>query len=270
YHTDHMGQPQQRDTDRRGRAGGGGVHWALRLLFTAVHAMALAWSASRTSMATAMVPILIAFAFYGSRRLLMGGLIFVMAVSVVLLVLDPGLEWGGAVLGSGEDIVRRGQSNRELSQMSGRAEMWAAIYDEFTDAPVMGHGYFVSSARGKLYVWNIWANHTAHHLFLQVMVSTGLVGLVFFCWQLIAAASSTMGLIRSGQSFQRRVGVLACFIALWFLIWGQTCNTFLGPLRPECLAFFSLFGILMGVSATNDHCSADHDDTSSNPVEVVR
>lgn len=72
--------------------------------------------------------------------------------------------------------VQRGQTSEELQQVSGRAELWQAVWQHFLDSPICGHGYFVTSSTGKLDAWEGPSNQDAHNIVLQVLVTTGIVG----------------------------------------------------------------------------------------------
>ena len=88
---------------------------------------------------------------------------------------DPGFELVQSSLEGATTVAKRGNSE-DLRDYSGRTEMWATVWDSFLEAPLRGHGYFVSSSSGELFVWNIWANWTAHNMVLQALVSTGIIG----------------------------------------------------------------------------------------------
>lgn len=211
-----------------------------------VHAAVLFFSSSRAALAMAVLCILLC------GMLLLGkqvrGLLF-MGLGAVLLIIpivDPGFELLETAVRGTSQYVQRGQSSEQLRAVSGRMEMWEAVWKEFVKSPVIGHGYFVSSETGRLAVWNSRANHDAHHIVLQVLVSTGLIGGVLFGWAVLRAISELLRLMicSTRGSFDREFGWLFLIIGLWYVGWSQGCVTFMGPIRPESVVFFALLGLL--------------------------
>ena len=113
---------------------------------------------------------------------------------------------------------------------------------------VFGHGYFVTSETGKLDVWNHVHNHTAHNLILQILASTGALGLLVF-GMAIARVVLTISGLRSGDVVQRRIFFILAISGIWYLGWAQFGVSFMGPVRPESIYFFVLLGIGLGQAA---------------------
>ena len=223
----------------------GGLSFTSTLVFSAIHVSVLLMANSRTAIAIACLTLPLAFLFYASKRGRGWAAAMFSAAIVGLIVIDPGFESVNGVIQSMESFLRRGQSNAQITQLSGRAEMWQAVWDQFLLSPVIGHGYFVSSAEGTLYVWGHFANHTAHNIFLQVLVSNGVIGLCLFLPAMISLLGANLRLFRHDQT-SRQIAGIAFFMFVWFAIWSQTCITFIGPLRPECVVFFVLYGLVIG------------------------
>ena len=187
-------------------------------------------------------------------------------LGAVYLALDPGFGLMDDGLHSVLSYVQRNQSHEQLLKLSGRAEMWTAIANSYFDSPWIGHGYFVSSKNAELYVWYETANWTAHNVFLQALVSTGLIGALLLCgglgWPLLQTAAG---------SFRRlipaRLSVFVAAIACWYLGWGLNNASFLGPLQPESVLFFTVLGIVVGRLVRAEIAAANAADCS---VEVNR
>lgn len=165
------------------------------------------------------------------------------------LLVDPGastVEKGLTKLGM---FVSQGQTQRQLQSISGRTEMWDQIFRSIEKSPWKGHGYFVSSESGQLYVWYQWGNWTAHNLWLQVLVTTGLIGLTIFAGHLLVVGHAAIRLARSSQQVaHRHLGFLLIFL-LWYLGWGLLNSSIFGPTSPEAVFFFVFTGIAIAASA---------------------
>lgn len=164
---------------------------------------------------------------------------------VSYLVLDPGLSLMESFLGSSVDFMQRGQSSDELSQLSGRSEMWSKMWQSYLESPIIGHGYFVCSSTGVLYVWFHEQNHTAHNLVLQTLVSTGLIGLALYAvWHLQVVRILVGNLLsKTGSS---SMAILAPAVFVWFLIWSLLNVSFVGPIRPESAVYAIVIGLVIG------------------------
>lgn len=202
-------------------------------------------AASRTALVMAIAVLGITVLTQGNRRWL-GALALVGSfVGILYPLADPGLEAVQRVVTLSADYARRGESSDTLRSLTGRTALWTAIEDSFLEAPVFGHGYFVTSSAGRLDVWSGPANRSAHNVFLQVAVSTGLVGLVLFVtglWRVIASACRRLGSTGEG----RQMRMTAAVLGLWYLGWGMLSESFMGPLSPEAVLAFSLLGLMSG------------------------
>jgi O-antigen ligase len=164
---------------------------------------------------------------------------------VLYLVLDPGLLLAESSLHSVVSFARRGESLHLLFSLTGRTELWEAIWEEFQASPWIGHGYFVTSAKGSIDVWSGPANRTAHNVLLQVLVTTGIVGTLLFTWGLLRPMMLLLPAFDRSRS-QRAVVLFALPMGLWYLGWGQLCESFLGPIQPESVVFYSVLGMVVG------------------------
>ena len=216
----------------------------------AINLAVLYLSSSRASLGMLAITLTLAVVFVTSWRL-RGRLMLIAGVALVAaMLIAPGGRWLDDRLDGIESYLMRGQSTDQLQQASGRAEMWTAVWDQYLDSPLVGHGYFVTSAKGELDVWNRLSNHDAHHLILQVLVSTGIVGAALFLWALWRPAVYLFRRLpspfRNPPTDHPEQPLLAIFTltAIWFAGWSQTCVTFLGPIRPESVVFFTLLGLL--------------------------
>ncbi len=163
-----------------------GWKWARILLVPGLllHSVLLVLAASRMAMGMAAGVIFLLLCFYLKRRLLAAGVVALSLVGTLLLVVDPGLELMEQAKRRAVSKITREESAESLTSLTGRTALWDAIWIQVWASPLIGHGYFVTSPTGLLDVWWGPANHTAHNAFLQVLVSTGGIGLLLFLWGL--------------------------------------------------------------------------------------
>jgi len=175
---------------------------------------------------------------------------FVVATSLLItccVAIDPTLSLAGEAVPLAETYAKRGQSNEQLSKFSGRQEMWWAMWKSHLDSPWIGHGYFVTSRAGRIEVWNDVGNRTAHNMMLQVLVTCGRVGLLLFVCGLVWPIFH-IGVGLSGRFGDWRLLVFLSLMLMWYLGWGLLNESIAGPVQPESIVFYSLFGIAVGVS----------------------
>jgi O-antigen ligase len=174
--------------------------------------------------------------------------VVICAGATVYVIADPSLTWLGGIFDIVGRYTSRGQTAEQLAALSGRTEMWTAIWESYLQSPWIGHGYFVTSSTGELYVWFTWANWTAHNLWLQTLATTGLVGAALLAWGLLKAAACLIGgLVRQGVD-RRLAGILGVTLA-WHAAWGLANESFVGPVQPESVVFFVIIGAAIGLFA---------------------
>jgi O-antigen ligase len=163
----------------------------------------------------------------------------------IYVALDPGFL---LVSQGGDQIAQymaRDQSAQQLAAFSGREEMWTNIWESFLRSPWIGHGYFVSSESGSLYVWYVWANWTAHNFWLQALVGTGLIGGALLAWALISYAIRLVCARGKGVGLHRLIS-MGLAVLIWQTCWGLTNESFVGPLQAESIVFFVVLGLVTG------------------------
>lgn len=246
----------------------GRYRWAKPCLAPAVvlHGAVLLLSNSRMAVGMAVITIGGVMFYFANNRQRASAIFAAAVLAMAFIVIDPGFDGLALTADAGASFVSRGQTADQIQGVSGRSEMWAAVWKEFGDAMVLGHGYFVTSSSGSLNVWNESHNYTAHNLALQILVSTGGVGFVIFSLSLLQVIVST-SVLRLGDPVQRRVWIIAFVFAVWFVGWSQLADAFLGPIRPESILFFSVMGIAIGqaTAMTNTNDDQPHQSSSDRP-----
>jgi O-antigen ligase len=200
-------------------------------------------SANRLSMAITFSLLATALCLYGSRYLTAIILITIGTVGTAFLIVDPDFE---SIYGSAQ-YLSRDQSSEEIGSLSGRSAMWEMMIESFMESPLIGHGYFVTSAKGESYMWYASKNWTAHNLALQALVTTGIIGSSLL---LLGLSLPAISFFRSRSSWYSSVKLkpFTVIMLLWYCGWGILNESFLGPLQPESVIFFSLLGIMVGSS----------------------
>ncbi len=228
----------------------GRFRWPAWLLIASViaHSAVLYYSNSRGSTLLVVAVAGCALFLFSNNRRRAVAMISLALLLIAIVTLDPGMELVSQSVGASADYLARGQSVEDIRQVSGRAEMWSVIWGEFLKSPVIGHGYFITSETGAIEVWNFVANHTAHNIYLQVLASTGIIGMVLFLVAMISLVLHFQNL-RGHGPLPAKVGWILVFAALWFLGWSMTCASFLGPVRAESVVFFTLVGVGVGQAA---------------------
>lgn len=202
---------------------------------------------------TAMIATIAAFGWLALRgtplrRYLQALLLAGLALAALLLV-DPNFRYTSAAAEVAEGYVTRGESKEQLSSATGRDILWEVLWDSWKESPWIGHGYLVGTRNGIVDVWTVAENRPAHNVWLQALVSTGVVGFVLFVSAMLWLIWLTII-----DTFLRRddwgLASLLSAVLLWQLIWGLMDSSVLGPMRPDTVCFFVLAGLL--VARTDD------------------
>ncbi|MEL7496744.1 MAG: O-antigen ligase family protein [Planctomycetota bacterium] len=220
--------------------------WALWLVIISspIHLLALIAAKNRLSLAIATLMVLGLFLWKANRKVLPIVGLVVAAITVAVLIVDPRLNVAKTALSGGTEYVARGQGSRNISEFSGRKEMWDVMVRSYLESPWLGHGYAVSSETGEVLVWYKKENHTAHNAVLQVLVSTGLIGALLFA---IFLLQLVLACFYCNLSKRRRTPMaqLTAVALVWFFGWSLLNESIFGPLEPETVCFFVIGGLFL-------------------------
>jgi O-antigen ligase len=201
------------------------------------------------SVAITLVTCCICIVLSGRRGLIGFSMLAASIIGLAFLLTDPGFSSVDDAVG----FLKQDQSNAELGSLSGREEMWTAMWKSYQESKWIGHGYFVSSSRGSIEVWYKEGNWTAHNVVLQTLVSTGLIG----AFLLTAGLVWPLMRLVFRKSLDRDMEQFKKFIAIMFLryaCWGMLNESFVGPLQLESVVFFILIGLVASYATANfDH-----------------
>jgi O-antigen ligase len=223
--------------------------WTRILLLPGImlHLAVLGLAVNRLAPVLTLVVLVGMFLLFAGRAALLGSVLFLCTTGALYLTLDPGLSLIGDAAASTTTVAVRGQSGRQLLALSGREELWELMWDSFLESPWRGHGYFVTSSTGVVKVWNSKGNRTAHNVLLQLLATTGLIGIFLFSLGLILpvwAILKELVQLRGNTSFAGFGAALAC----WYVGWGLLNSSITGPLQPESVVFFTVLGLAVGLA----------------------
>ena len=224
--------------------------WTRLLLAPAlvIHTWILLLAASRMALGMTVVVIGLAICALMDRRVLGTITFFVCAAALAYLIVDPRMEFADESLGLTSRYLSRGESAESLTSLTGRTELWDAMWKSFQDSPILGHGYFVTSKTGAIDVWGGPENRTAHNVLLQVLVTTGLVGLFLVLWGFGRIGLQLLRTWYRDDRHHRLIGLLA-LMALWYFGWGLLSESFFGTVAPESTVFYTMLGLALAVIA---------------------
>lgn len=225
-----------------------GWGWTRHLLPPTLPVMSylLVLANSRMALGMAVLGVGLIVLWFSPVRALAAGVLLACLAGLVYVTLDPDLALVESALKRTEAHVSRGESAESLTSLTGRTALWEAIGQECLRSPLLGHGYFVTSHNGLLDVWSGPANRSAHNVLLQVQVTTGLVGTGLFLW---ALGRIGRGVLASAAGRSDRLHGFLTVLAIWYAGWGQLCESFMGPVQPETVVFYTVLGLALGLAS---------------------
>ena len=145
--------------------------------------------------------------------------------------------------------AKQGQTKTQINSLSGRSEMWRKIWKSYLQSPIIGHGYFVTTKKGRIYVWHEWGNWTAHNVFLQTLATVGATGLVLLITGLLFLFKGTLSGLKFVNGIEPSITLLIV-LTTWYFGWGFLNSSFVGPMQPESVVFSALLGIAVGIGSS--------------------
>ncbi len=210
-----------------------GLYWRqlpikrIMIATVVVCGVALVLSQSRTTMLTVAV-MLVAYHF-GNRRnapiLVLGIGLAVLAVIFIIPYIDQILS-----------LLSRSGRASEITTGTGRAEIWAAVIELWSQRPIQGWGFGSTLFILPTYPGLFGAAAHAHNNALEILISSGMIGLGLLLAALFITLSNAVKLA------QWRTLVLLLFV----LLRGTTEAT---PFGGVASSMFLLFTLMIGLTA---------------------
>ena len=224
-----------------------GWRWSAVLLVpgTLIHGGVILMAVDRTSMALAVVMVIVMLCVFSNRAWLAAACVGLSVSGVLYLAADPGLEIAGRGAEAVVARVTRGQTIEQIRSFSGRDALWELMWESATQSPWIGHGFFVTSETGSIDVWHRTENFTAHNAFFQVLVTTGVIGVMLFAWGLWQPCWISLCCL-GAEHGARTTAVFAILIGVWLMGWGMLTTGIMSQLRPPSVVCFAVLGIVAG------------------------
>ncbi|PHS17456.1 MAG: hypothetical protein COA78_03155 [Blastopirellula sp.] len=227
-----------------------GWQWSRMLVVPGlvIHGLQLYLAHNRTAIVATLFVCCLLYVIFVKREAIWACLFGGCCCASLYLLFDSSLRYVGSIFSFGSKFAERDDYD-SISNLSGRTEMWDVMWKSFLESPWIGHGYFVSSASGSLEVWYEYGNWTAHNLMLQVLVSTGAIGAVLLVWALCRILKTFISTL-SIDSQHNAVIYFLFILGTWFFLWSLMNESFMGPLQPESVVFFTMLGLGIGSASS--------------------
>jgi len=225
-----------------------GWRWAQKLTLPAlvIAAFVLYVAHSRTAIAVTLLGVA-GCLFIGGRKQLLLTLVVMCTLAVAFyLALDPHWTLLGGASEEAVTYALRGQTREQFASASGRYEMWAIGIDSLLKSPLIGHGNWMMTPSGMAFVWGEYQWQTLHNLFLHVLAGTGVIGGALFLWAVARPLNLLRRWLPEREAPQWNIAAFALLVFLWFLAVGLYELSFLGPVTPVSLFYFTTLGVMSG------------------------
>jgi Lipid A core - O-antigen ligase and related enzymes len=134
-------------------------------------------------------------------------------VVLFLLVISLSPHWGDKIF----LYAKRGQSQSELTHMTGRTYIWKQVLEQIPESPITGHGYGLTRFTLKPISWEYQAPH-AHNEFLEALFSTGLFGGISLVFLFLYTIKWITNFSRLSYVFSSDLALHASAVVAIFLI----------------------------------------------------
>jgi O-antigen ligase len=163
----------------------------------------LPFTESRTAMlVAAAIGLLFAWRRLSHALVLVGGCAALVVACTTLLLFQSGLlKVEASGLDSALEKVSRSGKIEEIYNLTGRTEVWEFVADQIARSPLIGYGYGCSRyvlARYPGSASDDFQPLHAHNLWLDVAVTTGLIGVLLYAAMI---AQQAVGFVRRPAAF---------------------------------------------------------------------
>ena len=152
------------------------------------------------------------------------------AFGVLLLI---GLVASGAVDSLIDSVIVRGQTRDQILTLTGRTDLFREALPFIGERLFFGHGYL---AARNLFLNLAWGSGSAHNLFLEVIFSMGIVGVLALGVALGRLVAAQRCRLTMADGSQRGAAAESMALLGFLLVTGLVAQGFAGPPGIETLA----------------------------------
>ncbi len=187
----------------------GRVQFAYRILFL-VALVTIVATQSRTAL-VAFFTGLVSITYFLNRQVFAVLLVVGLALGAYVSVYQRDVAL---------DVATRGRDAESLTKLEGRTAIWSILESKIRSQPFFGYGFgSVREILPRTYVPGAFrAYYSAHNMFIESMVSVGLVGTAVLGLCLILALLRLLSGISSRDNGEDRAALLMTWAVLWILI----------------------------------------------------
>jgi O-antigen ligase len=200
------------------------VHVWLRGLFAFAGLALLALSGSRTSMMAMGVALAALFAL-NLPRLTIGVLVALVSTAIVLTMFDLTDDVARFFV----HLLSRTRSGADVSNLTGRLDIWHVVIREWKREPWIGYGL----AGGRTLIAEGWVTvggkttGTAHNAILESLLAVGVIGTSLLLASALLAARELVSAFRFGGRGRKLTEILIVLM-LFVFVFGLTEKSFAG------------------------------------------
>jgi len=113
--------------------------------------------------------------------------------------------------------AKRGQSQAELTRMTGRTYIWKQVIEQIPESPITGHGYGLTRFTLKPTSWDYQPPH-AHNEFLEALFCAGLFGGISLVFLFLYTIKWIKNFSRLSYVFSSGLALHASVVVAMFLV----------------------------------------------------
>ncbi len=222
---------------------------------------------SRGALVAMPIAFLIGFFLAGRFRLFVTTTFAATVAIPIVFLLLVGINTGEAATTEGEEIGSRLQSLTDPSTaLETRPILWKAAFSAFMEKPIFGVGptnlpYYFLYETPEMITWSeeFLSTAPAHSLYLHLLATTGVVGLMGFLYFMIVLARRFIRGAKNGPTpASRELSLSGLFTLLFLAIVGLLGHTVLGIYYFNTAIFFAIFSLAL-IGTTRPHVDAGHE-----------
>jgi O-antigen ligase len=210
------------------------------LFVTGFGMLVMLFAGGKAGIVAGIFSAMLFFALQKRVRYALGLLVIFLVVGGVLLATTPLAQYL-------QDYARSG----EASNITGRVDLWTAVWPAILEKPVAGHGYVASRFLSLDVDLTGWEPGHTHNSFLEALYNNGIAGLLLVLIMNLIIVRNLLRVVKNPvdrEAFFLAVGGFAIYVSL--LVSGMFKVTF-GGMPDSCfMMFLALFVVSMKLAKT--------------------